>query len=166
MKRGGLFLRSLCSFVAQTVFGLVAVGFSAVYKAEDWPQRTRRTQRGEDGFRAGAFCAIYVLRGGGNRFFSGRARRFASRGEIGRAWRSRPRPFVSRARVVKDAHGNVLADGPDSITVIKGLKLGGAQVLKAGSKAKNNRLVGGDHEIACKIGGVALALKACFVKKA
>ncbi|MDP2137239.1 MAG: zinc ribbon domain-containing protein YjdM [Candidatus Didemnitutus sp.] len=68
-------------------------------------------------------------------------------------------------RVVKDAHGNVLAEG-DSITVIKDLKLGGAQVLKAGSKAKNIRLVEGDHEIDCKIDGVGFALKACFVKKA
>ncbi|MCR6655012.1 MAG: zinc ribbon domain-containing protein YjdM [Opitutus sp.] len=79
-----------------------------------------------------------------------------------------PKPVVEEsetARVVKDAHGNVLAEG-DSITVIKDLKLGGSQVLKAGSKAKGIRLVDGDHEIACKIDGVALALKACFVKKA
>lgn len=70
------------------------------------------------------------------------------------------------ARVVKDAHGNVLVDG-DSITLIKDLKLGsGAQVLKAGSKAKNIRLVDSDHEIDCKIEGMAVALKACFVKKA
>ncbi|HEX2862567.1 MAG TPA: zinc ribbon domain-containing protein YjdM [Lacunisphaera sp.] len=67
-------------------------------------------------------------------------------------------------RVVRDAHGNVLADG-DSITVIKDLKLGGSQVLKAGSKAKNIRLVDGDHEIDCKIDGSPMALKACFVKK-
>jgi len=69
------------------------------------------------------------------------------------------------ARVVKDAHGNVLADG-DLITVIKDIKLGGAQVLKAGSKSKGIRLVDGDHEIDCKIDGVAFMLKACFVKKA
>lgn len=69
------------------------------------------------------------------------------------------------ARIVKDAHGNVLAEG-DSITVIKDLKLGGAQVLKAGSKAKNIRLVDGDHEIDCRIDGIAYGLKACFVKKA
>ena len=37
-------------------------------------------------------------------------------------------------RVVKDAHGNVLADG--------------------------------DHEISCKVDGIAIGLKACFVKKA
>ncbi|OIR05263.1 hypothetical protein GALL_125750 [mine drainage metagenome] len=47
------------------------------------------------------------------------------------------------------------------------LKLGsGSQVLKAGTKAKNIRLVDGDHEIDCKIKGVSIALKACFVKKA
>jgi protein PhnA len=70
------------------------------------------------------------------------------------------------ARVVKDAHGNVLADG-DSVILIKDLKLrGGSGVLKGGSKAKSIRLVDGDHEIDCKIDGVALALKACFVKKA
>lgn len=69
------------------------------------------------------------------------------------------------ARVVKDAHGNVLADG-DTVTLIKDLKLrGGSGVLKGGAKAKNIRLVDGDHEIDCKIDGVALALKACFVKK-
>ena len=70
------------------------------------------------------------------------------------------------ARVVKDAHGNVLVEG-DSVTLIKDLKLGGgSQVLKAGTKAKNIRLTAGDHEIDCKIEGVAIALKACFVKKA
>jgi protein PhnA len=68
-------------------------------------------------------------------------------------------------RVVKDAHGNPLADG-DTVTLIKDLKLrGGSGVLKGGTKAKNIRLVDGDHEIDCKIDGVSLALKACFVKK-
>ena len=69
------------------------------------------------------------------------------------------------ARVVKDANGNVLADG-DTVALIKDLKLGsGAQVLKAGTKARNIRLQEGDHEIACKVEGMPLALKACFVKK-
>lgn len=74
-------------------------------------------------------------------------------------------PREEAARVVKDAHGNVLVTG-DSISVIKDLKLGGSQVLKAGSKAKNIRIVDGDHEIDCKIDGVSIMLKACFVKKA
>jgi len=70
------------------------------------------------------------------------------------------------ARVVKDANGNVLADG-DTVVLIKDLKLrGGSGVLKGGTKAKNIRLVDGDHEIDCKIDGTAMALKACFVKKA
>ena len=70
------------------------------------------------------------------------------------------------ARVVKDAHGNVLAAG-DTVALIKDLKLGGgSQVLKSGTKAKNIRLVEGDHEIDCRIEGVSIALKACFVKKA
>lgn len=68
--------------------------------------------------------------------------------------------------VVKDAHGTLLADG-DSIVLIKDLKLrGSSQVLKQGTKAKNIRLVAGDHEIDCKIDGSPMALKACFVKKA
>jgi protein PhnA len=70
------------------------------------------------------------------------------------------------ARVVKDAYGTVLADG-DSVILIKDLKLkGGSQVLKGGAKAKSIRLVDGDHEISCKIEGMSIGLKACFVKKA
>ncbi|TDU73026.1 phosphonoacetate hydrolase [Prosthecobacter fusiformis] len=68
-------------------------------------------------------------------------------------------------RVVKDAYGNVLADG-DIVAMIKDLKLGGtSQVLKVGTKSKPIRLVDGDHEISCKMDGLAIALKACFVKK-
>jgi len=70
------------------------------------------------------------------------------------------------ARVVKDANGNVLADG-DSVTLIKDLKLrGSSEVLKQGTKVKSIRLVDGDHEIDCRIDGSPMALKACFVKKA
>lgn len=82
----------------------------------------------------------------------------------GHEWPKEAPPEV--ARVVKDVHGNPLADG-DTIALIKDLKLGGgSQVLKAGTKAKNIRLVDGDHEISCKIEGTPMALKACFVKKA
>lgn len=69
------------------------------------------------------------------------------------------------ARVVKDAHGTVLADG-DCVVLIKDLKLGGTQVLKGGSKSKPIKLGDGDHEISCKVDGIAVGLKACFVKKA
>ncbi len=68
--------------------------------------------------------------------------------------------------VVKDAHGNVLAEG-DTVVLIKDLKLRGSSgVLKGGTKVKNIRLVDGDHEIDCRIDGSPMALKACFVKKA
>ena len=68
-------------------------------------------------------------------------------------------------RIVKDAHGTVLADG-DCVVLTKDLKLGGTQVLKGGSKSKAIRLGDSDHEISCKVDGIAVGLKACFVKKA
>ena len=68
-------------------------------------------------------------------------------------------------RVVKDAYGNVLADG-DIVAMIKDLKLKGtSQVLKTGTKSKPIRLVEGDHEIDCRMDGLAIALKAMYVKK-
>jgi protein PhnA len=89
-------------------------------------------------------------------------------GTCGHEW-PRDEPDLTPAevvRVVKDANGNVLANG-DSVTLIKDLKLrGSSEVLKQGTKVKNIRLVDGDHEIDCKIDGSAMALKACFVKKA
>lgn len=71
------------------------------------------------------------------------------------------------ARVIKDANGNVLQDG-DTVTVIKDLKVKGSSlVVKVGAKAKNIRLVDGDHDIDCKIDGIgAMKLKSEFVKKA
>ncbi len=67
---------------------------------------------------------------------------------------------------VVDAHGNPLADG-DTVAVIKDLKIkGSSQVVKVGTKVKNIRLVGGDHDIDCRIEGVgAMKLKSEFVKK-
>lgn len=73
------------------------------------------------------------------------------------------------ARVIKDAVGNVLADG-DTVTVIKDLKIkGSSQVVKIGTKVRNIRLVDGSggHDIDCKIDGVGpMQLKSEFVKKA
>jgi len=68
--------------------------------------------------------------------------------------------------VIRDANGNVLTDG-DSVTVIKDLKVKGSSlVVKVGTKVKNIRLVDGDHDIDCKIGGIgAMKLKSEFVKK-
>ncbi|MGJ8678217.1 MAG: zinc ribbon domain-containing protein YjdM [Akkermansiaceae bacterium] len=68
-------------------------------------------------------------------------------------------------RVVKDAYGNVLESG-DIVAMVKDLKLKGtSKVLKSGMKSKPIRIVEGDHEIDCKMDGLSIALKACFVKK-
>jgi protein PhnA len=74
---------------------------------------------------------------------------------------------IEQQRVIRDAVGNVLADG-DSVTVIKDLKVkGSSSVVKVGTKVKNIRLVEGDHDIDCKIDGIgAMSLKSEFVKKA
>ena len=82
----------------------------------------------------------------------------------GHEWARSPEP--EKARVVRDAHGTVLADG-DQVILIKALPLKGApHMLKGGSKSKPIRLVDGDHEISCKIDGISVGLKACFVRKA
>ena len=69
--------------------------------------------------------------------------------------------------VVRDANGNLLADG-DTVTVIKDLKVKGtSSVVKVGTKVKNIRLVEGDHDIDCRIEGIGpMKLKSQFVKKA
>lgn len=69
--------------------------------------------------------------------------------------------------VVKDANGNLLADG-DSVVVLKNLPVKGMpQPIKAGTKVKNIRLKEGDHNIDCKIEGFgSMSLKSEFVKKA
>ena len=68
--------------------------------------------------------------------------------------------------VINDANGNRLNDG-DTVSVIKDLKVkGSSSVVKVGTKVKNIRLVGGDHDIDCKIPGIgAMKLKSEFVKK-
>jgi protein PhnA len=69
--------------------------------------------------------------------------------------------------VVKDANGNLLADG-DSVTVIKDLKVKGSSlVVKVGTRVKNIRLVDGDHDIDCRIDGIGpMKLKSEFVRRA
>ena len=72
-------------------------------------------------------------------------------------------------RVIKDAVGNVLADG-DTVTVIKDLKIkGSSTVIKVGTKVRGIRLMDrvGDHDIDCKVDGVGpMQLKSSVVKKA
>jgi len=70
--------------------------------------------------------------------------------------------------VVKDAHGNPLADG-DSVILIKDLKVkGSSTVLKKGSKIKGIRLVDGHdgHNVDGKTELGPMLLKSEFLKKA
>lgn len=68
--------------------------------------------------------------------------------------------------VIKDANGNVLADG-DAVVLIKDLKVkGSSTTLKMGTKVKSIRLVGGDHEVDCKMDAGSFMLKACYLRKA
>jgi protein PhnA len=86
--------------------------------------------------------------------------------ECGHEWARGP--LVEPAGlVVRDANGNVLADG-DSVVVLKDLKVKGtSSVVKVGTKVKAIRLVEGDHNIDCKVDGIgAMSLKSEFVKKA
>lgn len=87
--------------------------------------------------------------------------------ECAHEWSASQAATSEEAQVIRDANGNVLADG-DTVTVIKDLKVKGAsQVLKVGTKVKNIRLVGGDHDIDCKIEGFGpMKLKSEFVRKA
>lgn len=77
-----------------------------------------------------------------------------------------PTADAENAKVWRDANGNELADG-DTVTVIKDLKVKGSSlVVKVGTKAKNIRLIEGDHDIDCRIDGIgAMQLKTEFVKK-
>jgi protein PhnA len=68
--------------------------------------------------------------------------------------------------VIKDSNGQVLTDG-DAVILIKDLKLKGSSItLKKGTKVKSIRLVGGDHDVDCKIDGMSVMLKSEFLKKA
>lgn len=86
--------------------------------------------------------------------------------ECGHVWADGADVATEDTLVVKDANGNLLADG-DSVTVIKDLKVKGSSTpLKIGTRVKSIRLVEGDHNIDCKIDGFGpMKLKSEFVKK-
>jgi protein PhnA len=74
---------------------------------------------------------------------------------------------ASTAQVeVRDAVGNLLADG-DAVTLIKDLKVKGAgQTLKRGTVIRSIRLTGDEQEIDCRYEGIkGLVLRAEFVRK-
>ncbi|MGB3797261.1 MAG: alkylphosphonate utilization protein [Alteraurantiacibacter sp.] len=74
--------------------------------------------------------------------------------------------FSDDAVEVRDAVGNLLANG-DQVTLIKDLDVKGAgRTLKQGTLIKSIRLTGDAQEIDCKFPGVkGLVLRAEFVKK-
>lgn len=87
--------------------------------------------------------------------------------ECAHEWSKEGNETQTEETIIRDANGNVLADG-DSVTVIKDLKVKGTSgSVKVGTKVKNIRLVyEGDHNIDCKIDGFgAMQLKSEFVKK-
>lgn len=67
---------------------------------------------------------------------------------------------------VRDASGNLLANG-DTVTLVKDLKVkGSSTTLKVGTKISRIRLVAGDHQVDCKVDGRGILLKAEFLRKA
>jgi protein PhnA len=73
---------------------------------------------------------------------------------------------AAQAVEVRDAVGNLLADG-DQVTLIKDLAVKGAgQTLKRGTLIKSIRLTGDSQEIDCRYEGIkGLVLRAEFVRK-
>jgi protein PhnA len=70
------------------------------------------------------------------------------------------------AAEVRDAVGNLLADG-DSVVLVKDLKVKGAgQTLKVGTVIRSIRLTDDPQEIDCRFDGIkGLVLRAEFVRK-
>ena len=73
---------------------------------------------------------------------------------------------AAAAMEVRDAVGNLLADG-DSVSLVKDLKVKGAgQTLMVGTVIRSIRLTGDPQEIDCRFDGIkGLVLRAEFVKK-
>ncbi len=88
--------------------------------------------------------------------------------ECAHEWSPTEEAAAAADRVVKDAVGNVLADG-DTVSVVKDLRVKGTStVVKVGTRVKNIRLVDGvgDHDIDCKVDGVGpMQLKSSVVRK-
>ncbi len=90
--------------------------------------------------------------------------------ECAHEWKEGEQAEAEAGAIIKDANGNVLADG-DTVTVIKDLKIkGSSSVVKVGTKVKNIRLLpeaSDGHDIDCKVDGIgAIKLKSEYVKKA
>jgi protein PhnA len=88
--------------------------------------------------------------------------------ECAHEWSPAGDDAAATALVVRDAVGNVLADG-DTVTVVKDLKVkGSATAIKVGTKVRNIRLIDAvdGHDIDCKVDGFGpMQLKSSVVKK-
>ncbi|TXI05396.1 MAG: alkylphosphonate utilization protein [Rhizobium sp.] len=88
--------------------------------------------------------------------------------EVTGEWRpaSEVAAAASGGTVVRDASGNVLADG-DSVTLIKDLKVKGAgQTLKQGTVIRSIRLTSNPEEIDCRHESIkGLVLRTEFIRK-
>ncbi|CAM3455656.1 zinc ribbon domain-containing protein YjdM [Nocardioides dubius] len=89
--------------------------------------------------------------------------------ECAHEWSPAEAAEAADAAQIRDAVGNVLADG-DTVTIIKDLKIkGAAGTIKVGTRVKGIRLIDGvgDHDIDGKVDGFGpLQLKSSVVKKA
>ncbi|MFS3127987.1 zinc ribbon domain-containing protein YjdM [Nocardioides sp. Bht2] len=89
--------------------------------------------------------------------------------ECAHEWSPSEAAAAADAALIRDAVGNVLADG-DTVTIVKDLKIkGAAGTIKVGTRVKGIRLVDGvgDHDIDGKVDGFGpLQLKSSVVKKA
>ena len=66
---------------------------------------------------------------------------------------------------VRDANGNPLQDG-DDVVLVKDLKVKGSSLtLKMGTKVRNIRVVGGDHDVEGRVDGSPMMLKGIYLKK-
>lgn len=67
--------------------------------------------------------------------------------------------------IVKDSNGNILQDG-DTVSVIKSLKVkGSTTTIKQGTTIKKIRMTDDPEEVDCKVDGMSIVLKTCFLKK-
>jgi protein PhnA len=88
----------------------------------------------------------------------------------GHEWSKDSAETTPEAASIKDAVGNVLADG-DTVTIVKDLKVKGAGggVVKVGTKVRGIRLIEdgvGDHDIDATVPGFGrMQLKSSVVKK-
>lgn len=88
----------------------------------------------------------------------------------GHEWSKDSGEAKPEAALIKDAVGNVLADG-DTVTIVKDLKVKGAGggVVKVGTKVRGIRLIEdgvGDHDIDATVAGFGrMQLKSSVVRK-